>query len=409
MTLLILLHGGLTTTTSAFGPSLSLNGGLTTTTSAFGPPLTLSRLQRAPAAFVSSTSSSSSSSRVFRAEKTSTSISSSISTSSTSTSASTDAPDDNEDNDNDAIMQSLTPELRRMTKAFQAIGDDKLRYKQLLYMANQLPSMDKSSMIAPNKVPGCLSTVYIDGRATVQTVVEKDENDGLEGDNNNNNKKLLIEFTGDSDGLLTKGLVALLVRGLSNSTASAIQRIDPAFIARAGISASLTPGRNNGFLNMLAVMKRRALQLEEAAIRLQEQAAATPATDSENSSSSDALELEASTSTTIASSSTSTSTTPMYDAIIQKLQKLQPTQLVLTNVSHQHAGHAGMKDSSNTQESHFELDIVADAFDGLNLIKRHQLVYMMLSKEMPQIHALQIIRAKTPAEIAVKQEKLKLP
>jgi sulfur transfer protein SufE/stress-induced morphogen len=321
-----------------------------------------------------------------------------MSTSSTSTSASTAAPDDNDDNSDDAIMQSLTPELRRMTKAFQAIGDDKLRYKQLLYMANQLPSMDKSSMIAPNKVPGCLSTVYIDGRATVQTVVEKDENDGIE-EGDSKKQQLVIEFTGDSDGLLTKGLVALLVRGLSNNTASAIQRIDPAFIARAGISASLTPGRNNGFLNMLAVMKRRALQLEQEAAMSE----APAVSDSSSSSSSDALEQE-STSTSITSSSPSTFT-PMYDAMMEQVQKLQPTQLILTNVSHQHADHAGMKDASNTQESHFELDIVADAFDGLNLIKRHQLVYMMLSNEMPQIRSLQIIRAKTPAEVAEEQEK----
>ncbi|EEC49493.1 predicted protein, partial [Phaeodactylum tricornutum CCAP 1055/1] len=123
--------------------------------------------------------------------------------------------------------------------------DDKLRYKQLLYMANQLEPIPESSQIPENKVPGCLSTVFVDGTAKYS----------------DNGQDVLIYFRGDSDGLLTKGLVALLVRGLSGNTAESIQKIDPAFIQKAGIAASLTPGRNNGFLNMLATMKRKATQL----------------------------------------------------------------------------------------------------------------------------------------------------
>ena len=85
----------------------------------------------------------------------------------------------------------------------------------------------------------------------------------------------------------------------------------------------------------------------------------------------------------------------MYTAIVTALQMLKPTSLELKDVSYQHAGHV---EGGNGVESHFELDIVADAFDGLNLVKRHKLVYMMLGEVMPQIHALQI-RAKTPAEV----------
>jgi BolA protein len=48
-------------------------------------------------------------------------------------------------------------------------------------------------------------------------------------------------------------------------------------------------------------------------------------------------------------------------------------------------------------ESHFELQIVAEAFDGLNLVKRHKLIYMILGDLMPQIHALQI-QSLTPDE-----------
>ena len=89
----------------------------------------------------------------------------------------------------------LTAELRKLTDAFQNIGDDKLRYKQLLYMAsNGLDAMPEELKVEENKVLGCLSTVHVHATTSVE-----------EG-------KTLIHFTGDSDGLLTKGLVALLVR-----------------------------------------------------------------------------------------------------------------------------------------------------------------------------------------------------
>jgi len=85
---------------------------------------------------------------------------------------------------------------------------------------------------------------------------------------------------------------------------------------------------------------------------------------------------------------------PKYNAIVAALQTLKPTSLTLIDNSHQHAGHAG---NDMDGESHFELEIVADAFEGLNIVKRHRLVYMTLGDIMPQIHALQI-QSLTPAE-----------
>jgi BolA-like protein 1 len=161
-------------------------------------------------------------------------------------------------------------------------------------------------------------------------------------------------------------------RGLSGNTAEDIQKVDPAFIKTAGIAQSLTPGRNNGFLNMLALMKKKALEAHDN--DSQKTTALSESDDTKAASSSDR---------------------PMYDAMISKLQALQPTLLELKDNSHEHAGHAGNK--GNGQESHFQLSIVAEAFDGLNLVKRHKLIYMMLGDLMPQIHALQI-QAMTPAE-----------
>jgi sulfur transfer protein SufE/stress-induced morphogen len=230
--------------------------------------------------------------------------------------------------------------------------------------------MDPSSQRPENKVPGCLSTVFIDGTCTKDDALGKD---GV----------YRIQFVGDSDGLLTKGLVALLVRGLSGNTAADIQLVDPAFIQQAGIATSLTPGRNNGFLNMLAVIKRKALELEAAAKEADQHSSSMLPNTAQQP---DAVEA--------ASASQINNPNPKYAAMIAALQKLEPTVLDLQDVSYQHAGHM---EAGNGSETHFELDIVSDAFDGLNLIKRHKLVYSTLGDIMPQIHALQI-RAKTSAE-----------
>jgi len=254
----------------------------------------------------------------------------------------------------------LTPELLKIAQAFESIGDDQLRYKQLLYMANQLQPLDKSYQTPANKVPGCLSTVYVHATAR-----RNDEDD-----------QVVIDFAGDSDGLLTKGLVALLIRGLSGNPPEAIAQVDPSFVQKAGIAASLTPGRNNGFLNMLALMKSKAQQVGEEGV------VESPSVEQEEDTSSD-------------DATGKDDEAPMYNAILQSLEKLKPESIKLVDVSHQHAGHV----EGGGTESHFELEIVAEAFGDLNLVKRHQLIYMMLGEVMPQIHALQI-KAQTPSEVS---------
>jgi stress-induced morphogen len=156
-----------------------------------------------------------------------------------------------------------------------------------------------------------------------------------------------------------------------------LERIDPLEIDR-HVCVSMTNqflktnatlcSRNNGFLNMLAVMKRKAAEAEARG----EQAAASEIEFVEEMG------------------------RPMYNSMMKKLINfLKPKSLTLEDESAQHAGHAGSRGLGG--ESHFKLNIVADCFDGLTLVQRHKLIYTVLAQEMTQIHALSI-DSKTPAE-----------
>lgn len=78
-----------------------------------------------------------------------------------------------------------------------------------------------------------------------------------------------------------------------------------------------------------------------------------------------------------------------------KLEKVfQPTELLVKDQSHLHAGHAGARDG----KGHFDVTIVSQAFDGLTRLQRHRMVYDALSQLIESdIHALSI-RAFAPSE-----------
>ena len=75
-------------------------------------------------------------------------------------------------------------------------------------------------------------------------------------------------------------------------------------------------------------------------------------------------------------------------------ESFQPSQLLVKDQSHLHAGHAGAQDG----RGHFDVNIVSEAFEGQTMIARHRAVYAALGNLMEtDIHALKI-NAKTPTE-----------
>lgn len=77
-------------------------------------------------------------------------------------------------------------------------------------------------------------------------------------------------------------------------------------------------------------------------------------------------------------------------------EALAPERLEVTDESHLHAGHPGARDG----RGHFRVDIVSDAFSGLNRVQRHQKVYQAVGDLMKtDVHAL-AIKARASSEIS---------
>ena len=129
--------------------------------------------------------------------------------------------------------------LDRMVEKLGSTADPKRRYEYVLWLAKKLEPMPAEQQTEAIKVKGCVSQVFVQGRL----------------------EQGLMRWQGDSDALITKGLLALLIQGLDGLTPEQVQSMNPAFIAATGLQASLTPSRANGFLNILRSMQQQARDL----------------------------------------------------------------------------------------------------------------------------------------------------
>ncbi|CAL1374375.1 unnamed protein product [Linum trigynum] len=293
-------------------------------------------------------------------------------------------------------VEELPPKLQEIVKLFQSVQEPKAKYEQLLFYGKNLKPLDAQFKTKLNKVEGCVSQVW------VRAYLDNDRN---------------VSFEADSDSVLTKGLAALLVLGLSGRPVEEVLRVSPDFAVLLGLQQSLTPSRNNGFLNMLKLMQKKALELYvEAEKGVLESAQSSEGGSVHNELQSSKLEsngdASSSNSTVVGSSSVGEGLVSKKDVkasefpglgsrgtrIKEKLEKeLDPVELDVEDVSYQHAGHAGVRGSDG--ETHFNLKVVSKEFEGKSLVKRHRLIYGLLQEELQSgLHALSIV-AKTPAEV----------
>ncbi|KAL3161239.1 hypothetical protein ABBQ38_009604 [Trebouxia sp. C0009 RCD-2024] len=92
---------------------------------------------------------------------------------------------------------------------------------------------------------------------------------------------------------------------------------------------------------------------------------------------------------------------PMAASIHKKLtEALKPSMLNVRNDSHKHAGHSGNPSGAPDAETHFDVQVVSEAFSGKRLVQRHKMVYSILDHELKTgVHAL-ALKTKTPEEAA---------
>ena len=224
----------------------------------------------------------------------------------------------------------------------------------------------------------------------------------------------LLTWLADSDSALTKGLAALLAKGLSGVRPSVVASMSPDFITELGLAQSLTPSRNNGFLNMFLTMQKLSVGMmgQEA-----EALAGSSGNDGGNGGvDDDEFPLPSpfsSASLPSPSSSSSSSAAPPTEEDLAKPVKASMRRklllafsipeacLEIVDESSQHAGHAGAKGvSSPSGETHFKVRVVSDSFEGLRTIDRHRLVYVVLEEELVgPVHALSL-ETLTPEEEA---------
>ena len=111
------------------------------------------------------------------------------------------------------------------------------RYQLLIDLGSSQPRLDDKYKTEQNLIDGCQSRVWL----------QADMRDGL------------LHFQAESDALIVKGIVALLVRVLSDHTPEEILGADLYFIESIGLREHLSPTRSNGLLAMLKQMKLYAL------------------------------------------------------------------------------------------------------------------------------------------------------
>ena len=111
------------------------------------------------------------------------------------------------------------------------------RYEYIIDLGKNLPLIKEELKTENNLIKGCQSKVWLQG----------EQNDDK------------IVFTADSDAILTKGIIAILIRTFSNQTPTDILDADMSFIDKIGLKEHLSPTRANGLVSMIKNIKMYAL------------------------------------------------------------------------------------------------------------------------------------------------------
>lgn len=134
-------------------------------------------------------------------------------------------------------MSTINEKQDEVIEEFEGFTDWMDKYQMLIDLGNDLEPLDAKYKTEQNLIDGCQSRVWL----------QADYKDGL------------LYFTADSDALITKGIIALLIEVLSAQTPKDIADADLYFIDRIGLRDHLSPTRSNGLLAMVKQIKMYAV------------------------------------------------------------------------------------------------------------------------------------------------------
>lgn len=122
---------------------------------------------------------------------------------------------------------------------FAFFGDWMEKYEYIIDLGKSLPLIDEQYKDEDHLIKGCQSQVWLHADETEDSV----------------------SFTADSDAVITKGIIALLIRVLSGQKADEIAKADLYFIDQIGLKEHLSPTRSNGLVSMVKQMKMYGLAI----------------------------------------------------------------------------------------------------------------------------------------------------
>lgn len=138
-------------------------------------------------------------------------------------------------------MNTINEAQDTIIDEFSGFDDWMDKYNLLIEYGKDLPAIDQKFKMKDFLIEGCQSKVWL-----------RPEFDGNR-----------ITFTADSDALITRGIVGLLIRVLSGRTPDELLTADLYFIDRIGLKQNLSPTRSNGLLSMIRQMKLYAMAYKE--------------------------------------------------------------------------------------------------------------------------------------------------
>jgi cysteine desulfuration protein SufE len=124
---------------------------------------------------------------------------------------------------------------------FSDIEDWMDRYSYIIDLGNALPAIDEQYKTPQHLIEGCQSRVWLNAELSEQGTVH---------------------YTADSDAIIVKGIISLLIEALNDHTPREILGADLHFIDKIGLSEHLSPTRSNGLLAMVKQMKLYALAFD---------------------------------------------------------------------------------------------------------------------------------------------------